>query len=453
MIEHFPIEVHSVSELLSDIFVWLLFELMIWAAVLLSSERRWPLLAAALTRLEHGFNSLARHRVRVVAAIFVLVFAGRLALLPIVPVPPPRITDEFSQQLAADTFACGRVTNPTHPMSFYFETFYVNQKPSYHSMYPPATGLFMAAAQVLTGQSWYGMLFTIAAAAAAICWMLQGWVAPRWALWGAMLFVLLVAKNRMTEFYFGEGIVILGGALVLGAMPRIIKRHSVGASFCLGIGLALLAASRPYEGCLLAAGLCLGASVWAWKSGMRWPMLLRKVALPVAVILVPVFMWVAYLNWRTTGSPWLPPYELNLVQQHITRPLVWQKPVEPPHYDHPVMAAHYEQWEWNWWKSTQGFPRGVARFLADKGYAMYAWVLWPLALVTGVGSYQLLKSGIRRFLPLALFAFLAGLSIETYQLQGRYVATAWGLFLLLAVYGARYIGTWKRSTRQGSRIA
>jgi hypothetical protein len=126
-------------------------------------------------RVERTLADFSERRGLAIASLFFAVIGIRILALPFLHVPVPGIHDEYSYLLLSDTFAHGRLTNPTHPMWISFETFHVNWFPTYSSMYPPAQGLAMAIGQLL-GNPWIGGLRSDAAMCAAILWMLQAWL-------------------------------------------------------------------------------------------------------------------------------------------------------------------------------------------------------------------------------------------------------------------------------------
>src|SRR5258708_9712955 len=133
-------------------------------------------------RLERGLSQLSRNRRVSVVAVGFIALALRAALLPVLPIPQPAVHDEFSYLLMSDTFSHGRLANPTHPLWIHFETFHINQRPTYASIYYPAQGIFLAIVQVFFRHPCWGVWLSSALICADLCWMLQGWFPAYWAL-------------------------------------------------------------------------------------------------------------------------------------------------------------------------------------------------------------------------------------------------------------------------------
>ena len=237
----------------------------------------------------------------------------RLALLPWVPVPHAVISDEFSHLLIADTFAHGRLANPAHPLWRSFETLQVNQQPTYSSMYFPGPGLLLFLGQIVTGVPWAGLLLTMGLLCGAICWALQGWMPARWAFLGGLLAALKFGlESYWINSYWGGASGALGGALVLGALPRIRKNPSVGVSITMATGIVLLATSRPWEGLALCLPVCVSLAAWLLASNrIRFSAKLTRFVIPaLACLLVAGAGLCVYFN-AVTGSPTVLPYVVH----------------------------------------------------------------------------------------------------------------------------------------------
>ena len=356
--------------------------------------------------------------------------------------PVPTVHDEYSYLLQAETFASGRLTNPTPAMWVHFESFHINMRPTYQSMYPPAQALPMAAAIALHLRPWWGEWLSVGLMCGAICWMLQGWMPPQWAFLGGMFCVLRFSTfSYWMNSYWSGAVGAMGAALVLGALPRIKRSARMRYPLLFALGLAILANCRPYEGFVFSIPPTIALLLWLLGVGRKKPAGVAAFV-PALALLLLVGAGMAFYNWRSTGNPLYMPYQANEVQYHITRPFLWQARRPIPHYHHQVMRTMYVFHELPDYLNRSSYD-GLSSILKLKFRVFYDFFIWPLLALTIYSCWTMLKSRRLRIIPITFLAVWAGLLVEQWPPNPHYGAPLACTMVAIMLYGLRRMRTWK----------
>jgi len=405
--------------------------------------------------MEYAFSRLARRRGVSVCVILLLALGARLAVLRVEPIPAPGVHDEFSYLLMADTFAHGRLTNPTHPMWVHFESEAINQQPTYCSMYYPAQGAFMALGQVVFGHPFWGVWLSTGLMCAAICWALQGWMPPAWALLGGILVIVrLGVFNYWANSYWGGSVAALGGALVLGALPRIKRQQRIRDAVLMGIGFALLANSRPYEGLIYSLPILVALAFFVF--GKKAPPLglsLSRIVLPFGIVMAFTLLFMGYYFWRTTGNPIRPPYMVNVAAYMQEPQFIWQKMGPPVQFRHASMEQFYRRYHMRVYFEYLHNPVGV---VLRRIFEFWIFFIGPILTIPFFLLCFILPYGVSfrdlgpktSFLLVTLLVVFIALLFPV-PFFAHYAAPATGVVIAVLLQAFRRVRIWGRASSKG----
>lgn len=405
--------------------------------------RWWP-------SIERAYRGLARRRAASAAVVMLWAFVMAAVGTSAARFPPPAVADESSYLLAAETFALGRVTNPPHPMWRHFETYHVLQQPTYTSKYPPANSLFLAAGWTLTGRPIVGVWLAVALMCGAVFWALGAWIGGNLALGLALALAAWLGATYWATSYWGGAVAALGGALVVGALRRIVDgRSSYGSAAMLGIGLSILANSRPYEGLMFSLPAAVVYLRWlttgnARQIGKR----VRETLVPLAAVLaVTATLMLAY-NRSVTGHRLELPYMAYQKAYDPTPFLAWQTPASIAPSRHPVLERFraFEDSTYRAARTPRGLILTARRVFRDTldffipTSLLFPLLLWPLAL----------RDRWTRVATAGLLATAIAMMLSTYYAE-HYAAPA--VALLVIVYGQclRWLSRLRAGTRRVGR--
>ena len=400
-----------------------------------------------LRPVERAMAALARRRGLAIFLTGLTAFAIVAAMTETIGVPLPKVDDEFSYLLAADTFTHGRLANPRHPMWEHFETFHVLQQPTYASKYPPGQGLLLALGKVIAHPI-VGVWLAAAFACAAITWMLMAWLPARWALLGGLLSAVHPEVLVWSQRYWGGCVALAGGALAIGGFRRVMNGPHVRDALLLATGVAVLLFTRPYEGGVLTLLLGTVMLVAAFRKKIALRDLIVRVVMPSAAVLCVAAAWLGFYNLRVTGNPLRMPYQVHSMQYMAAPIFIWQGPPPLPAYHHADMRDFHTGWEFRGY-SKQRTPAGLATGLIERTWRLLRGEMriWFLALSLVALPWALRRDGWMKFALLLTLVFFAALLLVNWTFF-HYAAPVFGLFFFSAVQCMRHLRTWRWRGRQ-----
>ena len=117
-------------------------------------------------------------------------------------------------------------------------------RPTYASKYPPGQGLVLALGQIFHAP-WAAVWLSTALLSGLVTWATWAWLEPEWAIAAGLLTAVQLTGGYWTESYWGGSVAATGGALVVGALGRLLRQVASGSALIFGLGLAILPTHAP----------------------------------------------------------------------------------------------------------------------------------------------------------------------------------------------------------------
>ena len=240
--------------------------------------------------------------------------------------PQPLVHDEFSYLFMAETFSLGRLVNPEHPMSQFFQTFYIIHTDGiYVSKYFPGIGLQLLIG-LIPGHPIFGVWLTIGLFGVSLFHVLRRLFSDATA--AVISFLCGLQYMVLTYFghsYWGGSLIALAGVWILGGAILRIRLSQSRYAWLSAAGIVLCLITRPFEGLFFVAPVAVWISGIIWKerkiNAQSW-----HIAVPCVIGTLLGVLLVAGYNQRVTGKWNLFPHTLyeQKYTPHGVR-FVWEK--------------------------------------------------------------------------------------------------------------------------------
>lgn len=366
----------------------------------------------------------------------------------------PAVHDEHSYSLSGDMYASGRLSYPTHPFWQHFETFHVLMTPSYATKYPPGVGLTLALGQKVFGHQVAGMWASAALLAALVYWMLLAYVPPQWALVGGLLALArLGIYSYWANSYWGGMPAAVGSALLFGAAGRLAKHTRPRDGVLLGLGMAAMVLTRPFEG----AAVCSVTAAWVayrWYRGQpAFRRLWVRALAPAVIVIVLTGAWLCYLNYRVTGNPLKAPYTAYEDQYGFYHTFYWEKPRPAKTYRHEPFRYYYYEYDRGGMTGIRGWD-DFTLLTWSKAVAFWLFYIGPALTLPLIFFLRDARKRRWRLAVLAVAVCALAIGVVAWRLSPHYAAPLTGPVYLAVVGGLRRMALWRpRRTYIGELLA
>jgi hypothetical protein len=277
--------------------------------------------------------------------------------------------------------------------------------------------------------------------------MLYAWVPPRWAILGGVLVMInpmLGIAGYWAQSYWGGAVAATGGALVLGGIKRLMRQVRIRDSLLMGIGLVILANSRPFEGLLVSvpAGIFLLIRILKQR-GPDLRVSIRRIALPIVLVLLVTITGMGFYNLSVTGYPLRMPYQVHEETYSVAPLFLWQKLAPVPEYRHKVIRDFHASHAlplYTSQRSISGFLLEDTSLLLSCGFLAVNIFLLPVIIAFRVLLPWTLRNPWAHRALVIYFVLGLGLLTETFK-SPHYLAPVIGLnyyFVLNALRLARW---------------
>jgi hypothetical protein len=275
----------------------------------------------------------------------------------------------------------------------------------------------------------------------SVFWMLSGWLPHRWAFLGAFLAALRLGSfSYWTNSYWGGAVPAVGGALVLGAVPRLMRSYRIRDSVLLALGVSILANSRPLEGFTLCASVGLSLAVVLHR---KPSVSLRRfashiISFPAISIILLTALFMGYYNWRGTHDALLFPYTVNDNTYGNAPHFIWQRAFAPRQSGNPQLDA-FGAWQRQYWEGAKldSIKHLARHVLLVVGKFVY-FFLWPQFIFPFVLAAFLIRDSKIRFFLFHFLLCILGIVAVVWS-QPHYAAPLTATTFFLITQCVRYI--------------